>query len=442
MTSENEIFDVIIIGCGPAGIAAAIDFQKIPNLKCRVLEARNRVGGRVITDTITFGDDTPIDLGAQWLHHYRPENPLREHQHLTKDTYLNYHFVIRSSTTPFFDIDGTKISAKKVAEAEEIFNRLCKTIEETILPIDKSILDVLKDDFHEYEQITDKQIKRLIDLFFGIIEQYEASNLDQLSTKSYIAGDKGLEGCNLAIPNGFGLFIQDIVRKHDLSVELNTIVTRIDVLSNEELVRISTANERTYLCRYVLVTIPLGCLKKQSIEFHPALPDWKQNAIDRMGVGISDKIFLQFSRIFWDSTWTSIFCTSARFRFILCRPENRMLIVKLTARVALEIEEKNEQETIDEIMNLLRSFFVDREVPEPTRYLFTKWGQDKFSQGSYSNFAVGTDNQTLIDLARECHERIYWAGEHANYDGTIGCVDSAFESGKHQAQRIAERFNK
>lgn len=131
MTSENEIFDVIIIGCGPAGIAAAIDFQKIPNLKCLVLEARNRVGGRVFTDTVTFGDNTPIDLGAQWLHHYRPENPLREHQHLTKDTYLNYHFVIRSSTTPFFDVDGTKISAEKVAEAEEIFNRLCKTIEET-----------------------------------------------------------------------------------------------------------------------------------------------------------------------------------------------------------------------------------------------------------------------------------------------------------------------
>jgi polyamine oxidase len=159
-----------------------------------------------------------------------------------------------------------------------------------------------------------------------------------------------------------------------------------------------------------------------------------------MGVGLSDKIFLQFPFIFWDPKWTSIFCTSSRYRFILCRPDICMLFIKLTGRVALEIEEKNEQETIDEVMILLRTIFSDKNVPEPTRYLITKWNQDQFSKGSYSNFAVGADNQTLIDLARECNDRIYWAGEHTNYNGTIGCVDSAFESGQREAKRIVDRL--
>ncbi|CAF1664329.1 unnamed protein product [Rotaria sp. Silwood1] len=77
MTSTDEIFDIVIVGCGPAGMAAAIGLQAVSQLKFIVLEARNRVGGRVSTDTTTFGINTPIDLGAQWLHHYRPENPLR-----------------------------------------------------------------------------------------------------------------------------------------------------------------------------------------------------------------------------------------------------------------------------------------------------------------------------------------------------------------------------
>ncbi|CAF4573308.1 unnamed protein product, partial [Rotaria sp. Silwood2] len=63
-----------IVGCGPAGIAAAIDLQAVSQLKFIVFEARNRVGGRVSTDTTIFGINTSIDLGAQWLHHYRPEN--------------------------------------------------------------------------------------------------------------------------------------------------------------------------------------------------------------------------------------------------------------------------------------------------------------------------------------------------------------------------------
>jgi monoamine oxidase len=117
-----------------------------------------------------------------------------------------------------------------------------------------------------------------------------------------------------------------------------------------------------------------------------------------------------------------------------------MLFIKLAGRIALEIEEKNEQETIDEVMILLRAIFSDKILPEPTRFLITKWNQDQFSKGSYSNFAVGADNQTLIDLARECNDRIHWAGEHTNYNGTIGCVDSAFESGQREAKRIVERL--
>ncbi|CAF5152180.1 unnamed protein product, partial [Rotaria sp. Silwood1] len=103
MTSTSELFDVLIVGCGSAGIAAAIELQKISQVKFILLEARNRVGGRIVTDTTTFGTNTPIDLGAQWLHHFRPENPLYRYHEISKDIHISNHFVLRSSATPFFD---------------------------------------------------------------------------------------------------------------------------------------------------------------------------------------------------------------------------------------------------------------------------------------------------------------------------------------------------
>ncbi|CAF1466227.1 unnamed protein product [Adineta ricciae] len=440
MTLEGEIFDVIVVGCGPSGISAAIELQKIPSLKFTVLEARDRIGGRVFTDITTFGPNAPVDLGAQWIHHYRSENSLHKYHQLSEGRNSDYHFILRSSTTPIFDIDGTRISEEKISQAEKIYNQLYKKIIESsrLLSVDKSVHDVIKS---EYDQLTiDSQVKRLVDLSFGFIEQYEAENLDQLSAKSFLTSDDGLEEFNLALPNGFGTFIQQIVRDHQLPVRLNSVVTRIDASSPDSLVQIRTKDNELFRCKYVLVTIPLGCLKHRSIEFVPELPEWKQNAIDTMGYGIAGKIVLQFPYVFWDSSYTTILCTSPRFRFILCRPDVGILHIKTTARVTTEIGNKADQETIDEVMILIRKLFPDANVPEPSRYLITKWEHDPFAMGAYSYFAVGADNQTLMSLARECHERIYWAGEHANYNGTLGCVDSAFDSGQREAKRIVDKL--
>lgn len=435
---DENLYDVIIIGCGPAGLASAIDLQKFTT-NFLLLEARDRVGGRVITDTSTFGSDAPVDLGAQWLHHYRPENPLYPYQQLDKEIQTdNYHFILRVTDTPFFDVDGQRIPTDRVSQAEEIVNRLCRLIPESSLVTDQSMSEVIQAKSLRNE--SDPQITRIVDVFLGVIEQYEALNLDQLSAKSFMKSDHGIEEYNLAIPSGFGTLIQRVALRHQLPVELNAIVTRIDASSSESLVRIHTEDQRVFTARYVLVTIPLGCLKRQTIEFVPRLPEWKQTAIDRMGFGLSNKIFLQFPRVFWDPAWASIFCASPRFRFILCHPAISVLLVKICGRVAQEIEEQKDQDIVDELMVLLRKIFSDTDVPDPTRYLITRWSQDPFARGSYSSFAVGSDNQTLMDLARECHERIYWAGEHANYDGTIGCVDSAFESGQREAKRLIQRL--
>lgn len=438
MTSTPEIFDVIIVGCGPAGIAAGIHLQTVPQLKFNIIEARNRVGGRVVTDKTTFGVNNPVDLGAQWLHHYRPENPLYKYHEICKDIHTDNHFCSRSSATQFFDADGTRISSEKVAEADEIFNKICHTISESVFSQDKSVLEAIKTGYDMYEN--DPQIQRLLDLSFGHIEQYEGGTLNQLSAKSFGQCDSGLIEFNLAFPNGYGTFMEQLVQHYQLPVELDCIVDRIDTSSTDSIVRIHTKDERTFLSKYVLITVPLGCLKARSIEFIPSLPEWKNKAIDIMGMGLADKLFIQFPYVFWDPVIPSIYCTSPRFRFILCRPNDRILQIKLAAQTALDIEQKDDKETVDEFMILLRRIFSDKDIPEPTAFLITRWDQDPFAKGAYSTYFIGSDNQTAIDLAQECNDRIYWAGEHTNYGGSIGCVDSAFESGEREAKKLIERL--
>jgi monoamine oxidase len=439
MAMSNSPYDIIIIGCGSAGIAAALELQKYqPTPHFLIIEARNRVGGRTYTDTNTFVADEPIDLGARWIHHYRPENPLSVHHIPSEKDQFDYDF-FEKTITAFFDIDGTPLSDNLLAEAKQIVEELCTNIKQySSDKEDISMFDVIHD---KYNKIQDEQMRRLVNMNLAYIEHYEASNLDQLSAKSYLKSDSDIKTCDLTLPIGLGTFIEQIVEQHHLPVQLNTIVTGIDIpIDKNDFIRIMTHDNRHYLSKYVLITIPLGCLKARSIQFTPSLPDWKQNAIDRMGIGLLNKIYLQFPLTFWDEKLESIFIASNRFRFFLCFPHDHMLVLYVAGNIARELEQQTDEEIIEQILQCLQTIYP--QIPKPIKWLVTRWGCDPFAYGSYSNFKIGATYETSEELARECYDgRIYWAGEHANYGGTIGCVDSAFESGHREGKRVYDKLN-
>ena len=438
MTTPTTPYDVIIVGCGPAGIAAALEFQKYkPIPSFLILEARNRVGGRTYTDKHTFVANEPIDLGARWIHHYRPENPLSLHYTPSDKDCIDNDF-FETAATAFFDIDGTPLSASTLAEAKNITEGFSTNIKE--YPSEKediSILDVIRD---KYEKIQDEQMRRIVDMNLAYIEHYEATNLHQLSTKSYLKSDYDVETCDLTLAIGLGSFIEQIAERNHLSVQLNTVVTSINIPTDKnDPIRITTEDNRHYLCKYVLITIPLGCLKARSIQFTPQLPEWKQNAIDKMGFGLLNKIYVQFPSTFWDEKLDSIFIASNRFRFFLCFPQDHLLGLYVAGDLAYELEQQTDEEIIEQILQPLKPIYP--QMPKPTKWLVSRWGCDPFAYGSYSNFKVGASYEMTKELARDCYDgRVYWAGEHANYGGTIGCVDSAFESGHREAKRIYEKL--
>ncbi|CAF1048031.1 unnamed protein product [Rotaria magnacalcarata] len=306
MSTSNSVYDIIIIGCGPAGIAAGLEFQKysfIPNFL--ILEARNRVGGRAYTDTHTFNSSEPIDLGARWIHHYRPENPLALH-HTPSDKDQFFHHFFHGSNTAFYDIDGSSLSETLLNEAEKFVDDLCETIKQySSDKEDISMLDIIR---HKFEKIQDEQMRRLVEMNLAYIEHYEASNLDQLSVKSYTKSDG--------------------VEQNPLPIQLNTIVTNIDIPNDKnEPIRITKKDNRHCLTKHALITIPLGCLKATSIQFTPPLPDWKQNAIGQMGVDMGITISLKHEPTYSPK---SIFTCSENEELISFEEVNRIAYKKLT----------------------------------------------------------------------------------------------------------------
>ena len=61
-------------------------------------------------------------------------------------------------------------------------------------------------------------------------------------------------------------------------------MTNINVDDFKEKVEVVTSNGDIYFADVVVTTVSLGILKSGGIEFSPSLPEYKQNAIDRLGI--------------------------------------------------------------------------------------------------------------------------------------------------------------
>ena len=424
-------YDVVIVGCGPAGIGAALELQKA-KVNFTILEARNRVGGRAFTDNFTF-DDSSVDVGAEWIHQYGPNNPLYHlHKSLNSNDNDQNVSLFEIMTTGCQDVDGSNVSC---VEANNFVDDLLSSKS----PNHKydeylSVRQVIQD---KYNKLPEGRLKRFVDAILVGVEEYEAVDLDQLSAKQYFLSsfsfNQSMSNVNLALRKGYGTFLTRIVESKKLPVQLNSVVKLIRTDNNNQ-VHLTLSSNKSVLASRILITIPLGCLKARSIAFDPSLPDWKLNAIDTMGFGNTNKILVQFSSVFWNPIWTIVYLADQAFPFAVCYPEKRILSFMIGGRRAVAMERMDDAQIIAQIMQSLKKTFFPKHVPSPQQYLISRWNQDEFSRGSYSYFSLNSNRDTLEELARgTCNNTVYWAGEHTSLGGS---VHTAFRSGQREAKKI------
>ncbi|RKP08605.1 amine oxidase [Thamnocephalis sphaerospora] len=251
------------------------------------------------------------------------------------------------------------------------------------------------------------------------------------------------------------------------AVRLNHVVTHIDYAGQH--VRVTTAEHGEFIANAVLITVPLGVLKAGSVQFHPALPQRKQAAIDRMGFGLLNKVVLEYDQLdkpFWpevqsfltlrlddvDKTKPEVaadLLPRDSITFMNCGREGERpaLMAHVHCSLATFVESHTDEQVGELFGRHLARFFPEAKDTKPTRTIVTRWLADPFSRGSYSHIPVGGDVDDIKALAEPCGEHannehkpvLFWAGEHTLPEKHAH-VHGALESGSVAAKQLLAQF--
>lgn len=432
-TKTNNTLDrtsktVIVIGAGLAGLVAAKKLQA-EGYNVTVLEARDRIGGRVWTSDAWA--NILLDLGVTWIHG-TTGNPLTEIANTLNAAQLSTSY--ESAVT--YDTDGTEVSSRNETLIEELTTEIETTIQTAQnADTDTSITETLAKLRNHYGT-SSNEYKFINFIISSLYEQEYSGSIDNLSTyyfddiKEYEDGDK-------LFVNGFKVIAEYLAS--GLTIQTQQVVHEIDWSSTMPKV---TTQEGTYEADYVIVTVPLGVLQANDIAFIPALPQTKQNAISALGMGILNKCYLQFETAFWDNDidWIEYIPSTANFGHwtqwvSFQQAANQPILLGFNSGQRGEaLESMTDEQIVESAMATLRTIYGDA-IPDPTSHQITRWKSDPYTKGSYSYNKVGSTPQMRDTLADGLENRLFFAGE-ATSRYYFGTAHGAYLSGITAAEKI------
>ncbi len=402
-------YDVVIVGAGIAGLAAA-NRLRLSGLTVVVLEAQNRVGGRVWTDR---SEGYPVEWGAEFVHGAEVS---------TWDILRSRHIEALPMTGQRKLVDSTgKILGNDAVEAFE-------EAQASIVAYEGE--DMSLSEYYRVH-IEDETIRKLVEVSSG---DYEGTDARTISARLLAKCWRDLDdGGNYTLPQGYETVISYL--SEGLPVVLDTKVTAIDW--DGEVVKLRTSKD-VYEAQKIIVTIPLGVLKRGDVVFRPVLPDSKCTAIKEIGMGITTKLIMTFSRPIpviegITNTLLKVSCW-----WTTAGSDNTVMgfVGGERAQVLASMDEDRLFDTaLDELSTITgidcRALFV--------RGKRVVWGpSEEFTGGSYSNEPLGMSEDARARLEYPIDDKLFFAGEATVTDGNHGTVHGALSSGLRAANEIID----
>lgn len=405
-----SLLDVLIVGGGAAGIAAARRLHG-SDLSVLLVEAGDRLGGRACTRTLA---GLPLDLGCGWLHSAdrNPWRALAEGQGWAIDR-----------TPPawqeqYADLGFSKAEQREAAAAFEAFDRRLREQP----PASDRAADALDPGC------------RWNDYLEAVSGYINGAELEQLSVADYLAYDEADSGVNWRVPDGYGALVAGATE--GLPVALDTPIDRIDRTGAE---LVAEGPRGRLVARTIIVAVPTPALAREQLRFLPALPD-KVEAAARLPLGFADKLFLHLDQPdeFEPDTQLMGRPGSAETAAHYLRPFGRPLIESfLGGAHARALEAAGEAAiadfAIEELAGLLGSSFRKR----VHKLAGTGWGREARIGGSYSHALPG-HAAARAALAAPVEDRIFFAGEacsprdfstaHGAHDTGVVAAEAAMRS--------------
>ena len=419
---------VIVVGAGVSGLGAA-RFLADRGHDVVVVEARDRIGGRVWTSRQWPG--APVDLGASWIHGV-DGNPVTE---LAEKAGAPTVVTEWDSSTDF-GTDGAEIRgtrARAVQHWEDAVTAAIAAFQQTDR-IDESVRRVVEDAVGWSTLSADDRAL----VAYVVNDNYEQEYAGSAADLSgwWFDDDAVLRGKDVLFPHGYGAVVDWLAK--GLVVRLGEVVEQIDWDASG--VTVGT-DRRAYQADHVVVTLPLGVLQSGAVRFGAPLPAKKLAAIDRLGMGVYNKCFLQFPEVFWpDTDWMTYIPDVAHAGqwvewLNVARPTGEPVLLGFNAAdFGREIEGWTDGEIVDSALATLRMIFA-ADVPAPLGYQITRWASDPFARGSYSFNPLGSTPVMRDHLAASVDGRVHFAGE-ATHRRSFATVHGAYLSGVRAAKEI------
>ena len=385
MTGLPSEVDVAVIGAGAAGIGAARRLAEAGTASIVVLEARDRVGGRVQTIAPA---GFPLDRGAEWLHS-ADRNPLSP---IARRLGFSVHQRPPEWTTRLRRSGETiEAEADWLATREAQYRARRRAAAEAV---DRPLASLLTPG-GRWNQLLDATST------WG-----NGAELDRVSIKDNVRYEDS--GTNWRLREGYGRLFEALAE--GLPVALRAAVSKID--HGGRAIRLET-QRGALTAKRVIVTVPTSIIAGEIIRFDPPLPD-KISAAAGLPLGVDDKLFISLEGLLPGverDTFLVGSTTSRETMTYQVRPLDRPAIYCFFGgRFAAALEREGEGAMFAFAAGELARLFGNDIRKRLAPLASTTWQQDPWARGSYS-FALPDHADDRAKLAAPIDDRLLFAGE-------------------------------
>jgi monoamine oxidase len=430
---QPSSFDVIVIGAGAAGLAAAAELSAHGRSVC-ILEARDRVGGRIFT-VHEPALKIPLELGAEFIHGRSPTTLswLAKAGDITADA---------SQTRWEFRSGKLQPSDRAFEEMKQGLQRLGRPRKD--LPFDEFL-----------RRARGKLSPRLRSFARALVEGFDAADSTRVSTLEILDEWHGQSAADAPTSRPLGGYVKVV---DALLAALDTQLVQLRLGATVRTVRWgrhSVAVEGSTLGKSfsvqgkgAIVTLPLAILQRSEeasdgIRFSPQLAT-KKKALAGLGVSSVVKVVLRFRTAFWERLDNGRYRNAAFFHhsagafptfWSMLPVRSPVLIAWAGGPNALRLAGLSESKVVESAIASLETIFGRRARTREhlQNAYFHDWQTDPFACGAYSYVIAGATNPRDA-LARPIQSTLFFAGEATDAEES-STVAGALRSGERAARQ-------